>query len=191
MQASLSSLRLRREDHWRCRRTQLNALLVNPYTQRWAAIGATQPKGILSVSAHWYIEDAAITVSTPPKAIHDFGGFPRELYQVRYPAPGDPELAARVQKCLHLCRCAVTIAGVSTTVLGRFCAASIHRPTSRSSNSVLKKRNHLHFTTKSASAWHPYGTKAFSFSQRQCRAQPACLCLGTPRTGSGRLGNLF
>jgi 4,5-DOPA dioxygenase extradiol len=80
----------------------MNALLVNPYTQRWAAIGATlpKPKAILSVSAHWYIEHAAVTVSTAPKTIHDFGGFPRELYQVQYPAPGDADLAARVQKLL-------------------------------------------------------------------------------------------
>jgi len=80
----------------------MNALLVNPYTQRWAAIGAALPKprAILSVSAHWYIEDAAVTVSTAPRTIHDFGGFPRELYQVQYPAPGDPDFAVRVQKLL-------------------------------------------------------------------------------------------
>src|ERR1700739_1560334 len=76
----------------------MNALLVNLYTQRWAAIGAAlpRPKAILSVSAHWYIEDAAVTVSTAPRTIHDFGGFPRELYQVKYPAPGDPALAKRL-----------------------------------------------------------------------------------------------
>jgi 4,5-DOPA dioxygenase extradiol len=80
----------------------MNALLVNAFTQRWTAIGTTlaKPKAILSVSAHWYIEEAAVTVSTAPRTIHDFGGFPRDLYQVQYPAPGDPALAARVQKLL-------------------------------------------------------------------------------------------
>jgi 4,5-DOPA dioxygenase extradiol len=80
----------------------MNALLVNSYTQQWAAIAKSlpRPKAILSVSAHWYIEDAAVTVSTAPRTIHDFGGFPRELYEVQYPAPGDSDLAVRVQKLL-------------------------------------------------------------------------------------------
>ncbi|HKW77204.1 MAG TPA: 4,5-DOPA dioxygenase extradiol [Terriglobales bacterium] len=80
----------------------MNALLSNPYTQAWRSIGEKmpRPKAILSVSAHWFVPATGVTVSTAPRTIHDFGGFPRELYQVQYPAPGDPDLAKRVQSLL-------------------------------------------------------------------------------------------
>jgi 4,5-DOPA dioxygenase extradiol len=80
----------------------MNALQHNSYTERWAQIGSAlpRPKAILCVSAHWYVPGAAVTVSTAPRTIHDFGGFPRELYEVKYPAPGDSDLARRVQKLL-------------------------------------------------------------------------------------------
>ena len=80
----------------------LNALLRNPYTAGWAAIGNSlrQPQAILCVSAHWYFPATAVTAMAAPRTIHDFGGFPRELYEVQYPAPGNPALAARVRDLL-------------------------------------------------------------------------------------------
>ena len=80
----------------------MNALQRNDWTEAWKAIGASlpRPRAIVCISAHWYLPATLVTAMTAPRTIHDFGGFPRELYQVQYPAPGSPEVARRVQEVL-------------------------------------------------------------------------------------------
>lgn len=81
----------------------MNAIEENGYSRNWAAMGQIlpRPKAILCVSAHWETWGTAVTAVRRPRTIHDFGGFPEELYAVQYPAAGDMHLAGRIKKLVR------------------------------------------------------------------------------------------
>lgn len=80
----------------------MHALAENQWSRGFAELakGMPRPKAILAISAHWFVDGTWLTDNARPRTIHDFGGFPKAMYEIQYPAPGRPSLARRVRDLL-------------------------------------------------------------------------------------------
>jgi 4,5-DOPA dioxygenase extradiol len=81
----------------------MNGIEDNQFSQTWEKLGRelTQPSAVIVVSAHWFTKGTFVTAMDKPRTIHDFYGFPKPLFDVQYPAPGDPALAKETASLIH------------------------------------------------------------------------------------------
>ncbi|MGA2260470.1 MAG: class III extradiol ring-cleavage dioxygenase [Acidobacteriota bacterium] len=114
----------------------MNAIEDNVWSRGFRSLAPQlpRPKAILAVSAHWFVSGTHLTGNAHPETIHDFGGFPRELYDIEYPASGDEELARQIALRLKDHRAGLALDWVSIMEPGACCDTCIRKPMFQSSS---------------------------------------------------------